>query len=353
MARQGVAQEEKVSRDCRTEWLVLDHNEYRKFSGDRVHTVFFSLDAVKYKGDFLRVSDDEPFGIFINKKLVAEKDQGEVKLKIDSLRLLYASPWSVSIFQRRGISSISCTLVLPAAVKPILDDNDLHPRAGNFFLDFALTSALIVSIFLVFLMGTNPRLAFDYLNPSKLFSVQEREETLLSNRVTARVNLLFYLFCSLYCSLTLLVIFHLANDRIPLAQYFPIRSAGEGFVQWIKLSGLIAGVLVVKMVIVGIFSSLFNIRDGAAIQHFHFIRALLLAAGLITGISVLNFIFKGPHGGLQFVLLRMGAAVLVLSAGMMYLKLLGLTRYHFFHLFSYLCASEIIPLVVLLKVLLY
>jgi hypothetical protein len=259
---------------------------------------------------------------------------------------------AIGVFQKRGISSLSTTLLSPAPVISGFDQDPL-PRKSTFLLNFTLITSLMVSIYLAFLMSTHPRLTFDYLNPSKLFSVQEREENLLEGRVTSRVNLLFYLFCSLFCSLTLLMIFHLTIDLVPLAHHFPIRSIGEGFLQWIKLSAIIASILIAKMVIVFIFSELFKVKDVAAIQYFHFIRALILAAGLITVISTVNFIFKGPVGGLHYLLLRAGAAVLVLSALMMYLKLLGLTRYHFFHLFSYLCASEIIPLVILLKFLLY
>jgi hypothetical protein len=273
-------------------------------------------------------------------------------LRVDSLRGLYSSPLLVAVFQKSGIGSLSTTLLSPVNATPDFDQN-LVPRKGNFFLDFALMAALMMSVYLTILMGTNPRLTFDYLNAFKLFSVQEREENLLASRVTSRVNLLFYLFCSLFCSLTLLMVFHLANDLVPLAHHFPIRTTGEGFLQWLKLSVVIASLLILKMVIVFIFSELFHVKDAAAIQYFHFIRALILAAGLITFVSLVNFIFKGPAGGLHFILLRIGAGVLVLSAGMMYLKLMGLTRYHFFHLFSYLCASEIIPLVILLKVLLY
>ena len=343
---------EVLVKDLREEWMVQDHDVYRKFEGGAIKTIYFSQDANALKGDFLRVTDDEPFGIFINQKLVAEKEAGTVTLPIDSLSAVYSAPWVIGVFQKKGISSLSTTLLSAAPAIPVFDQK-LIPRKGNFFLDFALITTLMVSMYLAFLMGTHPRLTFDYLNASKLFSVQEREGNLLANRVTSRVNLLFYLFCSLFCSLTLLVVFHLTHDLVPFAHQFPIRSTREGFFQWIKLSAMIASLLIVKMIIVFIFSRLFKVKDAAAIQYFHFIRALILAAGLITVISLMNFIFKGPAGGLHFILLRTGAAVLVLSAGMMYLKLLGLTRYHFFHLFSYLCASEIIPLVILLKVLLY
>jgi hypothetical protein len=339
-------------KDLRDEWMILDHTLYRKMEDEAVKAVYFSLDANSLKGDFLRVADGEPFAIFINQKLVAEKDRGAVMFRIDSLRALYASPLAISIFQQRGIRSLSTSILSSSPAVPTFDQT-LYPRKENFFLNFALITVLLVCIHLAFLMGTHPRLTFDYLNASKLFSIQEREENLLASRVTSRVNLLFYLFCCLFCSTTLLLVFHLTKDVVPLAHHFPIRSTGEGFFQWIRLSTILASIFIVKMVIVFVFSDLFKIKDVAAIQYFHFIRALILAAGLITVFSILNFIFKGPMGGLHFILLKAGAGVLVLSALMMYLKLLRLTRYHFFHLFSYLCASEIIPLVILLKVLLY
>jgi hypothetical protein len=257
----------------------------------------------------------------------------------------------ISIYQRGGIQSLSCR-ILSASPIPV-SDRDPIPRAGNFFLDFSLIGALILSLYFVLLLRNNPKLTVDYLNATKLFSVQEREENLLANRVASSVNLLFYLFCCLFCGLTLITVFYFAGDFIPLSRHFPIRSIGEGFLQWARLSALIAGLLVLKMAIVFIFSMLFNLKDTAAIQYFNFIRMLLVVAGLITFVSTLHFIFYGQYGGLQSFLLRTGAVVMVLSAGMMYLKLLALTRYHFFHLFSYLCASEIIPLVILLKALLY
>ncbi len=338
-------------KDLREEWLIVDHEGYRKFAKDPVKKIFFSFDASQFRGDFLCVEDERPFAIFINQKLVTEKTRGLVKLDLDSLRLLYSSQLSVSVFQQTGIASLSTYLLGPLAVADT--DQDIFLRKGNFFLDFSLMATLMVSVYLVFLLRTNPRLTLDYLNVSKLFSSQEREENLLTSRITSRVNLLFYFFCSLFCALTLLVVFHLSKNRIPLAGWFPIRSTGEGFFQWLKLSVIVAGLLALKLMLIILFSSLFNLRDKAPIQYFNFIRALFLAAGLIALISTLNFVLHGQYGGLDSMWLKIGAAVMVLAAGMMYLKLLALTRYHFFHLFSYLCASEIIPLVILLKILLY
>lgn len=345
--------QERLVADLRNGWQVFEDNEYRPYEGGKVRKIFFFVDAARFTGDWLRIADHSPFGIFINHQLVAARSGGSVQFRIDSLGKLYAGPIVISVYQKEGISSLSTNVVSNMPVPLEESGMDRIVRKGNFFQDFSLATTLLLSIYLVFLMGTHPRLAFDYLNASKLFSVQEREENLLASRITSRVNLLFYLFCSLFCSLILLVVFHLAGDQVPLANYFPVRSTAEGFLQWMKLSLLIALLLLCKLVIVLISAMLFKLRDTAAVQYFHFVRALFLAAGLITLISLASFVFGAQSAGLHAGLLKVGAIVLVISAAMMYLKLLGLTRYPFFHLFSYLCASEIIPLVILVKVLLY
>src|ERR1700690_1848667 len=120
-------------------------------------------------------------------------------------------------------------------------------------------ATLILCVYLVFLVHTNSRLTFDYLNVLKLFSVQEREENLMTGRITSRVNLLFYIYCCLFCALTLLVVFHLSKSRISLSGVFPVRSTREGFLQWIKLSAILAGLMTLKLFIVYVFSLLFNL----------------------------------------------------------------------------------------------
>ena len=135
-------QKQELIKDLRGEWLILGPQGYRKFAEDPVKKIFFSLDASQLKGDFLYVEADAPFGIFINQKLVTEKDRGSVKLDLDSLSALYSPKLSISVFQGKGISSLSCKLFRAASKTPVFDQ-DLFPRKGNFFLDFMLIASLI------------------------------------------------------------------------------------------------------------------------------------------------------------------------------------------------------------------
>lgn len=336
--------------DLRSEWKIHDHGEYRAWRGERVTVIYFITDQTT--GGYVRLNDQYAYSIFVNQNLIATHGPGLVRLSVDSLQRLYGEPLMFGIFQSTGIRSLACDLVLPASQAQD-NDNILEVRKGNYFMDFLLTASCIVLTCLVFLLGTNARHTLEYFNVVRLFTIHEREENLTATRVTSRMNVLFYLFICLFCALTLLVVLHHSPGIVPLSYYFPVRSVAEGFLQWLKLTVILAVLLCAKMAIVFVMAMLFNARDAAVVQFYQFVRGVMFAASLIAIVCLVNFIFHGTNERLFFLLLKIGATVLVMSAGMIYLKLLGITRFHFFHLFSYLCASEIIPLVIILKVLLY
>ncbi|HLZ16451.1 MAG TPA: DUF4271 domain-containing protein, partial [Cyclobacteriaceae bacterium] len=120
--------------------------------------------------------------------------------------------------------------------------------------------------------------------------------------------------------------------------------------QWIFLALAILGLLMAKLA----FASLFGLMYGwdiASFQFFNFVRVLILSLTLIAAISVFCFSLQIDIN--YFTLLRFGCLLMVLGAGLLYFKLQTRTSFHSFHLFSYLCATEIFPLVILVKVLLF
>src|SRR5258708_11230100 len=109
----------ELIKDLRGEWLILDGGGgFRNFDDDPVNKIFFSIDASQFKGDFLFLDDDRPFGIFINQQLALEKDRGPVKLSLDSLSALYSMQLSISVFQPGGIRALSCRLLGPSSPAP-------------------------------------------------------------------------------------------------------------------------------------------------------------------------------------------------------------------------------------------
>src|SRR6185295_16959905 len=196
-------------------------------------------------------------------------------------------------------------------------------RPPTFFRDYAILACAILFIFLLVLFKTNPQLTLDYFSFAKIFSVKERNENLLVTRITSSVNLLFYLFCALLTGFLLSAVFYFAGSFFRVAKGMEIVSVASSFWIWAKLSGFILMLLASKLIIVLLFSSLFNLRETISFQLFNFLRFVLFTAVMMALLSLLYFVFRGSQA--QFYELLILLALVFLSAGsvMVLIKLLA------------------------------
>lgn len=339
-----------VIRDLRNDWQYLESGKYKAYTNQKTKAIYFTIDATRYKGYFISVEEENPFTVFINNKLIVGKEEGQCLLNLDSLSRLYSSSMFFGIYQRNGIGKLKATIEAPiSVVQPLA--NTL--REQSYFLDFSILAALFLFAYFIALLNANPKLTLDYFNVTKIFSVQEREDDLLNSRVTASVNLLFYLFGSLFTAFTLLIIFHFGESLIPLALYFKIESLSGGFIQWIKLSALISLLLILKLLLIYFASFVFHLKDTSSIHFFNYMRVLLLIFTLVGIGCTVYFMIHGQRSAFYLGLLWMGVIIFILGDLMIYFKLLAKASFRGFHLFSYLCITEIIPLVILIRILLY
>ncbi|MFN7790987.1 MAG: DUF4271 domain-containing protein, partial [Cyclobacteriaceae bacterium] len=278
------------------------------------------------------------------------RSTGEVKLSVDSLANIYSNKLFIGLFSSFGAHHLDAELEKKSQ---LLSDDTIGLRKGNYFLDFAILASLLLMLGFTLLLQTNPTLTFDYLDVNKLFSFQDRDESTLALRIASSVNLLVYLFCSLFLALILLVSFHSMGDQVLIASQFTVRSTMQGFQQWIFLSAMIFGLLILKLIWLVILTSLFGFRDIVRIQFFNFVRVVLIAMSFLTLITIVYFVANVRDQRYFFHLITILSIIFSMGVVVMYFKLVARMPYHFFHLFSYLCASEIMPLVVLIKVFFY
>ncbi|MBY0435682.1 MAG: DUF4271 domain-containing protein [Cyclobacteriaceae bacterium] len=338
-----------VVRDLRPQWLVYQDSAYQSWDDTRVSvsSIHFRVDGQLYNGQYLSVAGVDDWTLFINGKLIFE---GRRKaLSIDSLRSLYSRDLFCTVRTPSGVFHLQTKVIAPVSLadNPL---NSLAPRPPSFFLNFSVLASAIIIIFLLLLFRTNPQLTLDYFSFAKVFSVRERNENLLASRITSSVNLLFYLFCALLTGLLLTTVFYIAGPYFTVSDDIVITSLGQAFGIWALLSLAILLLLALKLVIVSLFSALFNFRETVSFQFFNFLRFVLFTAVMMALLSLVYFIFKGNNP--LFYQRIMIAALMLMSVGpvMVLVKLLARAPFSLFHLFSYLCASEIIPLVVIIKV---
>lgn len=333
--------------NLQTQWQVYQNGKYVPFANQTTQSVHLELTSKAHSG-FVYIADRHEFSVFVNGQL-AWRSADTLKINSDSLLRVAGGAARLSIYQQPRVYSLKTWLVIPNQQHD--DSNVLRPSAH--FNNFIIVATFLLLFFMVGLFRANPQLTFDYLNVIKLFSIQERDEATVTGRIGASLNILYFAFVSFLFALLILILFQFSNDRFSLSTYFITGSTAMAFGIWLIFSAVVFVVLMLKLFLIFLFSQLFGLRDTVRFQFFHFVRLLFITC-IGVGIVLIGFFIVGTSSEGAFAGLLFTAATLVLiSITFLFLKLLGRTGLPIFHLFSYLCASEIIPLIIVGKVLLF
>jgi Domain of unknown function (DUF4271) len=336
------SQATEIIHDLRDQWKVSKGDHFQGYQGESVHTIHLFV-TDQFKGGIISIKAPGEFAVFVNGQLLV-RARLELNLHVDSVLSKWAGVPILSVFQKGNVKSIRTELIHRVSL-----ENVNVVRASTHFTDFVILSALLLFGFFVMLFRSNTRLTIDYLNLAKVFSVQEREDAIVTGRIGSSVNILFFVFISLLWGLLLLIIF--TNGPLVL-QKISIHSTAGAFGWWLLVSLLVFVFLVVKLVLVWIMSSLFGFKGLVRFQFFNFIRSLYVASALMGLVLLSYFVMELKNPNFFYFVLASGCGFMMLSAFFFFLKLMTRTSSAVFHLFSYLCGSEIISLMILIKVLL-
>ncbi len=340
-----------IKKDLQAEWLIRDSSAYRKFeSASNAKTIYFTLNARLFKTDYLYLKSAQPVSILINDVLLADNIE-QISLSMDSLTKLYRSyelfvaVHAEEIINTNKLNTLMIAHVLHQAGKP----EESYLKAKVTFRDYAVTAILTLIIFLVSIIRLNPGLSSDYFSIRKIFSLRESEDDHYYYRVTS-ATILFYVFTSLMLGLYILVVarfttLKLGLDNLLTASYWMLI-----FI-WLKVSAYVLFFLFAKVVIIYIISTLFGIREVAGYHFFNFVRLLLVSIGVFTLIWIIYFIPYGQQQGFYDFLYALIPWILGAWIVLGFFKLASRVHHSAFHLFSYICATELIPFFIIIEVL--
>ncbi|HCW07652.1 MAG TPA: hypothetical protein DGG95_09855 [Cytophagales bacterium] len=322
---------------------VLINGKFEPFRNQSVDALYLSIDLIKNQKKELWLSNTSELYLFFNSKLIGKAKN--FVLVADSLVKLYPQPVLVCLYSPKGIEHIKASWA--AHYPPDLLENPLRPKDG--FNNFVVLSSILLLSFFTLLLRTNPQLTLDYLNIVKLFSFRRRDETQFTLRVTSSVNLLFYLFSSLLVSLAVMICFRHSADLFILKT--KDESFSNYFLQWLVGGFFSLVFLLVKFLLLVVFSKLFLWKDVVGFQFFNFVRALVVTLALLGFISLLlgSLSFTADY----YLIIKLFFAVLCIEPILIFFKLMTRDSVRPFHLFSYLCATEIFPLLFLIKFFLF
>ena len=341
---------QQAAYDLRQDWLLFEAGEYAAHDLDEIrNTIYFKLEPAKYLGGQLQIESARPYFLFVNGKLSGEYT-GLTSFSIDSLSNRYSSNQLMACVYQESINPRE---LKTSVTKATHQANTLTPafRPSSHFKDFVIASGLTIIIFFLVVSQINPKLASDYFSIIKIFSPREADDAQSNARLTSSNNFQFYVGCSLLLAFYLLIILY----HLPDAYALPLRFQASGFWsivwQWIRLAFLILGLLMLKIVIVFMLTRLFNMRGLARVHFFNWVRLMLIVIGGATIIVFSYYVMRGQNESIFVAFLSLIVATLIAWIFIIFMKLNGKTEHSMFHLFSYICATELIPLLITIKVL--
>lgn len=343
-----IAQEAALTRDLQQDWLIYTGTQYEAYSNQAsVSTIYIRIPANDGVGDYLCVKSTKSFSIFLNQQLLST-DNTYTELSIDSLRKAKGvSELFLTIFADKVSRN---TLVTQRVHYPLISVLEVqHNRPTTFFRDFVLVASFTVLILLMVIIRLNPKLASDYFSVTKIFSLRESEDSIVYTRITSSGNFLFYGFSSLTIGFFLIMLF----TYLPQKRLLPWSSFYELFSYWLALSVGITLIFLVKMLIIYLVATLFKLREVAGMQFFNWVRVLFLTVGFSVLLVVISILTRNEAEGWFYFFYSATGWLLILWIGLAFFKIAAKARIGLFHLFSYLCATEIIPSLIVLKILYY
>jgi hypothetical protein len=339
-----------VKRDLRGERLVFDGTAFVPFeqrSGNE-EVFYVKLRNPDPRGEFVRVTAKQPVSLFINNQLAGTFKSAI--FPIDSLARAAGADDLVlaAYFNEQDINDISTELLSATTTKQVEGHDKRRPY---FFHDFVIFGALVLLIMIAVIVRMNPKLASDYFSVPRIFSFREMDDAQIYTRIGSSSNILFYVFCSLLLGFYLMVIFHFVTTVYPVSHLFQSASFVGAMFDWLKLSVLMLGLLLLKIILVVGFSSLFGMAEVAGIHFFNWVRIIVVFFGILSAFLIIYFIWYGQDVSLLSAMLRLLAWIIAGWIVLIFLKLTSKSKASMFHLFSYICATELIPFLFIIRVL--
>lgn len=313
----------------------------------RWHTLpigFFNLAEARAARVYLYART--PFTWWVNGQLQGETN-GWLVLNADSLAATTGVHVQIGIHAPGGLASVQ-------VFRPPVPESVWYAgkRPPMVFRDFVILVSLLLTVLAVALWRLSPRLFFDYLTFVRLLSVRPRDEPQLL-RIATSQNLLYYFFLAAWLAFVAMVLARHDTQTTALITNLQGTTLGGWLVQWLLLTLIVVLLLFAKYALQYLFAAIYALTDGTADQFNTFVRLLFFFCLVVSAILFGSYL-AGP--GISQPYFR--SVQLLLAMSLLIIPFLGarfmrVSSLRFFHIFSYLCITEVIPLIITFKILFY
>lgn len=345
----------EVIRDLRPDWEFYsekDHGYLPYIAGNETvtKTIYFHLPLRKYRNKYLIISFQPAASLWINERLAGHYPEREtVWFSIDSLIQNHAKDTIlVSVYDPASTFDELVTVIgvkAPVTVEA-KSVNEIFKRNVSKEKNSFIVIAFLIIAFFTFWYNIFPGEFRFFFSLGSLFTPHGGAGSLTGSLVITKPKLIFIIGLSFVISYLLVV--HQYVDEIPVLS--GLLTGHSVFGGWFLLSMVIFIVFILKYLLILILGSLFGIRD---LSNFYFLGIMVLSmifyAFLFIIIIVSGLSVYHKTGSVIQFFTYLVVFFYPLRMVFMFFALRRNTTINNLHLFSYLCATELIPVIFGLK----
>ena len=348
--------------DLKGKWLTVNQegNSYVPFiNGSSLNypVIGIIMNIRDGSGLTLRVCLSAGTSVFIDNKIVDRIQNDGCRLyNLDSLMLSYNQESLFVSFFKKSLNPdlVTTTLMTTQPIRDVQAQSkplqQITKRYSDQFPDFYIIAILMVAAYCAFLLNRYPKGYRDFFNFSKAFSLSFKEEKVLTQRNMSTVNALFLWLYSLIITLVIILFWKIFGSIPDLFKFVTFESFSSCFISWFVMSLLAYVVVWMKYVLIKTLCSMLNVDKIAQIHFFDFMRiSFIFVTAIFIALSVVYLTFVDQTVpftiGLYIFLSLLAMRIIILL-----FKLIGDSSFRKIHLISYLCTTEILPLLIGIRI---
>ena len=319
----------------------------------------FVLPLKEYQDYQLLVQPPAEAALLINQTIVDYyKEGGNEFYPIDSLRRLYGDSCIISIFHpslqpyELEVKVISRQPYSYADASSSISEDFLEviERGGKSFNNFFIIGVLLLLAVMAVLRNVFPKVFVSYYDITRAAALRVRDEANFTMKLSGRGHLAFLVFYSLLFGFLLMVLLQTAGEIETVFSFLKVSGLGTYLYAWFLLSVIVFFFQLFKYWLLKIVAGVFNVPDFAGVHFFDFLRLSQMFYTLVFVLVLLLFLGANAYVGTgSVILIRVVGVFAVIRLLLIFFKLLHLSSFRKTYLFSYLCTTEILPLLIGLK----
>jgi hypothetical protein len=341
-----------VEKDLRLDWTFysedeqivlpfLDNNDESPFAIHLVNDLDYG------RGTYLKVEIPSSTSLFIENKFIFHFDESTVRLfSIDSLRTqLSRDNLYLTLYNKKGFESPPASSIgfIHNTFDTAMNVNPISTREIDTRNDYIKIIILLVFTFFVVLHTLLPSELMEFYSLGSLLTFRYTDTYLTKFRIITKTQTLVIVYQAAMLSAIMMISLHYYNN--PLGASLMMRL--NPIFGWLIIFALTLIMIFFKYLLITIVSHLFGITDRINFYFVEYLRMAMIFYSIIF--AIISYTVINRFYSLEDLLKALILVVIIfnfLRFIVIYFKFQRNISIKNLHLFSYLCSTELIPIVI-------